>query len=66
MLSCYLYPLLPPAGPSLALNDLLVGLKIGGILQAAKVSFLLEVKGKQVLIFSLLLKCIWVCCLVYV
>ena len=52
----YLYPLLPPAGPSLALNDRFVGLKIGLMFHGVKVSFLLEVKGKQVFTFSLLVK----------
>merc|ERR1719470_620926 len=34
--------------------------------QGTRISFLSVVKAKQVLIFSLLVKSIWVCCLVYV
>ena len=51
-----LYPLLPPAGPSLALNDLLVGSNIGLILQGLNVFLGSVVKEKQVFTFSLLLK----------
>ena len=59
-----LYPLLPPAGPSLALNDLLVGSKIGGMFQRVAVFSAFEVNGKQVFSFSLLVKLICVCFLV--